>query len=158
MRIILFSFLIDLFFVFWKVANKLEVFPGSEFRVAYEEAMKYGGRVILGDRPVQVHILPYLSYNFHIQISTLLCRHNFCVEYLAWFIRRYSWIFSISNHISFSLIKKGNKRSNTHVGFIRYQLSTLHEVSIFMVLFNLQSQWRARTESRLDVRKIRLFN
>ena len=39
----------------WKVANKLEVFPGSEFRVAYEEAMKYGGRVILGDRPVQVH-------------------------------------------------------------------------------------------------------
>ncbi|GMN58113.1 hypothetical protein TIFTF001_027197 [Ficus carica] len=37
-----------------KVANKLEVFPGSEFRVAYEEAMKYGGRVILGDRPVQL--------------------------------------------------------------------------------------------------------
>lgn len=35
-----------------KVANKLEVFPGSEFRVAYEEAMKYGGKVILGDRPV----------------------------------------------------------------------------------------------------------
>uniref|UniRef100_A0A803QJY6 TraB family protein n=1 Tax=Cannabis sativa TaxID=3483 RepID=A0A803QJY6_CANSA len=37
-----------------KVANKLEVFPGTEFRVAYEEAMKYGGRVILGDRPVQI--------------------------------------------------------------------------------------------------------
>ncbi|OIV99214.1 hypothetical protein TanjilG_06519 [Lupinus angustifolius] len=37
-----------------KIASKLEVFPGSEFRVAYEEAMKYGGRVILGDRPVQV--------------------------------------------------------------------------------------------------------
>ncbi|GJS04702.1 TraB domain-containing protein [Tanacetum coccineum] len=35
-----------------KVASKLEVFPGSEFRVAYEEAMKYGGRVVLGDRPV----------------------------------------------------------------------------------------------------------
>ncbi|KAF9609458.1 hypothetical protein IFM89_016457 [Coptis chinensis] len=28
------------------VANKLEVFPGSEFRVAFEEAMKYGGKVI----------------------------------------------------------------------------------------------------------------
>lgn len=28
--------------------------PGAEFRVAYEEAMKYGGKVILGDRPVQV--------------------------------------------------------------------------------------------------------
>ncbi|KAK6919394.1 TraB/PrgY/GumN family [Dillenia turbinata] len=42
----------------WKkknnVANKLEVFPGSEFRVAFEEAMKYGGKVILGDRPVNI--------------------------------------------------------------------------------------------------------
>ncbi|KAK6141164.1 hypothetical protein DH2020_025082 [Rehmannia glutinosa] len=37
-----------------KVASKLEVFPGAEFRVAYEEAMKYGGKVILGDRPVQI--------------------------------------------------------------------------------------------------------
>ncbi|XP_075482377.1 uncharacterized protein LOC142522726 [Primulina tabacum] len=37
-----------------KVASKLEVFPGEEFRVAYEEAKKYGGKVILGDRPVQV--------------------------------------------------------------------------------------------------------
>jgi len=39
---------------FGQIASKLEVFPGSEFRVAYEEAIKYGGRVILGDRPVQV--------------------------------------------------------------------------------------------------------
>ncbi|KAL1325038.1 hypothetical protein HN51_035134 [Arachis hypogaea] len=39
-----------------KIASKLEVFPGSEFRVAYEEAMKYGGRVILGDRPVQITV------------------------------------------------------------------------------------------------------
>ncbi|CAJ2654906.1 unnamed protein product [Trifolium pratense] len=37
-----------------KVASQLEVFPGAEFRVAYEEALKYGGRVILGDRPVQI--------------------------------------------------------------------------------------------------------
>nr|DAD20596.1 TPA_asm: hypothetical protein HUJ06_022059 [Nelumbo nucifera] len=37
-----------------KVANELEVFPGAEFRVAFEEAMKYGGKVILGDRPVNV--------------------------------------------------------------------------------------------------------
>ncbi|CAN8247702.1 unnamed protein product [Cochlearia groenlandica] len=37
-----------------KVASKLEVFPGAEFRVAYEEANKYGGKVILGDRPVQI--------------------------------------------------------------------------------------------------------
>ncbi|KAJ7948176.1 TraB domain-containing protein [Quillaja saponaria] len=37
-----------------KIASKLEVFPGAEFRVAYEEAMKYSGRVILGDRPVQI--------------------------------------------------------------------------------------------------------
>ncbi|KAL0844171.1 hypothetical protein Bca101_017417 [Brassica carinata] len=37
-----------------KVASKLGVLPGAEFRVAYEEAHKYGGKVILGDRPVQV--------------------------------------------------------------------------------------------------------
>lgn len=37
-----------------KVATKLEVFPGSEFRIAYEEAMSYGAKVILGDRPVQI--------------------------------------------------------------------------------------------------------
>ncbi|OWM78577.1 hypothetical protein CDL15_Pgr002744 [Punica granatum] len=37
-----------------QVASKLEVFPGAEFRVAFEEAMKYGGKVILGDRPVQL--------------------------------------------------------------------------------------------------------
>ncbi|KAJ6371901.1 hypothetical protein OIU77_002260 [Salix suchowensis] len=35
-----------------KVADKLEVFPGSEFRVAFEEARKYEGKVVLGDRPV----------------------------------------------------------------------------------------------------------
>ncbi|KAI4334089.1 hypothetical protein L6164_018822 [Bauhinia variegata] len=40
-----------------KVASKLDVFPGSEFRVAYEEALKYGGRVILGDRPVQITVM-----------------------------------------------------------------------------------------------------
>ncbi|KAF8092580.1 hypothetical protein N665_0411s0039 [Sinapis alba] len=33
---------------------KLDVLPGAEFRVAYEEAVKYGGQVILGDRPVQI--------------------------------------------------------------------------------------------------------
>ncbi|VVA90065.1 unnamed protein product [Arabis nemorensis] len=37
-----------------KIASQLEVLPGAEFRVAYEEAMKYGGQVILGDRPVQI--------------------------------------------------------------------------------------------------------
>ncbi|KAL2493557.1 TraB family protein [Forsythia ovata] len=39
-----------------KIASKLEVLPGAEFRVAYEEAMKYDGKVILGDRPVQITI------------------------------------------------------------------------------------------------------
>ncbi|XP_020204596.1 uncharacterized protein LOC109789944 [Cajanus cajan] len=37
-----------------KIASKLEVLPGSDFCVGYEEAIKYGGRVILGDRPVQI--------------------------------------------------------------------------------------------------------
>ncbi|CAH8384441.1 unnamed protein product [Eruca vesicaria subsp. sativa] len=34
--------------------HQLEVFPGTEFCVAYEEALKYGGSVILGDCPVQI--------------------------------------------------------------------------------------------------------
>lgn len=49
------------FFIIWsallllfKVASQLEVLPGAEFRVAFEEAMSYGGKVLLGDRPVQV--------------------------------------------------------------------------------------------------------
>ncbi|KAF3444551.1 hypothetical protein FNV43_RR14243 [Rhamnella rubrinervis] len=37
-----------------EVANRLGVVPGNEFRVAYKEAMKYGGRVILGDRPIEI--------------------------------------------------------------------------------------------------------
>ncbi|CAA6658302.1 unnamed protein product [Spirodela intermedia] len=37
-----------------KVASKLEVFPGAEFRVAFEEARNFGAKVILGDRPVQI--------------------------------------------------------------------------------------------------------
>ncbi|KAL3624679.1 hypothetical protein CASFOL_031347 [Castilleja foliolosa] len=46
-----------------KVATRLEVFPGAEFRVGYEEAMKYGGKVILGDRPVQYHIEENMGKN-----------------------------------------------------------------------------------------------
>ncbi|XP_022634316.1 traB domain-containing protein isoform X5 [Vigna radiata var. radiata] len=37
-----------------KVGSELGVLPGNEFRVAYEEAIKYGGKVILGDRPQQI--------------------------------------------------------------------------------------------------------
>lgn len=37
-----------------KVGEKLEVVPGSEFRIAYEEALKCGASVVLGDRPVEV--------------------------------------------------------------------------------------------------------
>ncbi|EFH39108.1 predicted protein [Arabidopsis lyrata subsp. lyrata] len=37
-----------------QAAKKLEVFPGAEFRVAFEEANKYGGAVFPGDRPVQL--------------------------------------------------------------------------------------------------------
>ncbi|KAK7312733.1 hypothetical protein VNO77_36823 [Canavalia gladiata] len=40
--------------LFAQIGSELEVIPGSEFRVAYEEAMKYGGRVALGDRPIQI--------------------------------------------------------------------------------------------------------
>ncbi|KAK7272917.1 hypothetical protein RIF29_13959 [Crotalaria pallida] len=40
--------------IYASIANEHKVIPGSEFRVAYEEAIKYGGRAVLGDRSVQV--------------------------------------------------------------------------------------------------------
>ena len=42
------------FCYFWEVGEKLEVTPGTEFRVAYEEAVRCGASVTLGDRPIQV--------------------------------------------------------------------------------------------------------
>ncbi|KAF7811260.1 traB domain-containing protein [Senna tora] len=36
------------------VSEELKVIPGSEFRVAHEEAIKYGGRVVFGDRPIKI--------------------------------------------------------------------------------------------------------
>eukprot|EP00897_Mesotaenium_endlicherianum_P010679 jgi/Mesen1/963/ME000012S00513 len=37
-----------------KIGEKMEVYPGEEFRVAYSEAVACGAMVKLGDRPVQV--------------------------------------------------------------------------------------------------------
>eukprot|EP00250_Pteridium_aquilinum_P011265 c19947_g1_i1 orf=514-2145(-) len=37
-----------------KVAAKLDIFPGSEFRAAYEEALACGAKVVLGDRDIEV--------------------------------------------------------------------------------------------------------
>ncbi|CAK9218133.1 unnamed protein product [Sphagnum troendelagicum] len=37
-----------------KVGEKLEVLPGSEFRVGYEQALACGAKVTLGDRPVHI--------------------------------------------------------------------------------------------------------
>ncbi|CAN6458008.1 unnamed protein product [Victoria cruziana] len=39
---------------FSKVASQLEVTPGAEFRTAFEAAISYRARVILGDRPIKV--------------------------------------------------------------------------------------------------------
>ncbi|KAJ6819647.1 traB domain-containing protein [Iris pallida] len=36
------------------MSEELEVIPGAEFRVAFEEAQSYGGKVMLGDRPIDV--------------------------------------------------------------------------------------------------------
>ncbi|KAE9456174.1 hypothetical protein C3L33_11924, partial [Rhododendron williamsianum] len=43
------------------VASKLDVFPGSEFRVAFEEACNYGAKVKFGDRPVQLKRLLHVD-------------------------------------------------------------------------------------------------
>lgn len=44
---VLYSWMLERF------GSELEVAPGEEFRVAYEEARKLGALVILGDRPVR---------------------------------------------------------------------------------------------------------
>jgi hypothetical protein len=40
--------------VFERVTKNIKVMPGSEFRAAAQEGMKYGARIVLGDRPVEV--------------------------------------------------------------------------------------------------------
>ena len=51
------------FCIFLQVASKMEVFPGSEFRIAYQEAKACGAKVILGDRDVQVIKSFFLNYD-----------------------------------------------------------------------------------------------
>ncbi|MED6157702.1 hypothetical protein PIB30_025814 [Stylosanthes scabra] len=42
--------------MYLEIARELKIIPGSEFRIAYQEAIKSGGKVkvVLGDRPVEV--------------------------------------------------------------------------------------------------------
>ncbi|ELR16496.1 TraB subfamily protein [Acanthamoeba castellanii str. Neff] len=40
--------------VFERVTKNIKVMPGSEFRAAAQEGMKYGARIVLGDRPVEI--------------------------------------------------------------------------------------------------------
>ncbi|XP_045830839.1 traB domain-containing protein-like [Trifolium pratense] len=44
--------------LYWRfiaeIANGLDVYPGAEFRSGFREASKYGGKVVLGDRPQQI--------------------------------------------------------------------------------------------------------
>lgn len=57
-----------------KVGEKMEVQPGMEFRVGYEEAVKCGAEVALGDRPIQVF------WNHHWCLYFMLfqrCSHMF---------------------------------------------------------------------------------
>ncbi|CAI0460680.1 unnamed protein product [Linum tenue] len=80
-----------------KVASKLEVFPGSEFRVAYEEAKKYGAIVILGDRPVQLEelddvdmvtlVIQEMSKQYPTLMETLVHERD---QYMATMLHRYA--------------------------------------------------------------------
>ncbi|MED6161146.1 hypothetical protein PIB30_057983 [Stylosanthes scabra] len=40
--------------MYLEIGRELKIIPGSEFRIAYQEAIKYGGKVVLGDRPIEV--------------------------------------------------------------------------------------------------------
>ncbi|CAI0550557.1 unnamed protein product [Linum tenue] len=80
-----------------KVASQLEVFPGSEFRVAFEEAKKYGAIVILGDRPVQLKemddvdmltlVIQEMSKQFPTLMETLVHERD---QYMASMLHRYA--------------------------------------------------------------------
>jgi hypothetical protein len=49
--------------VFERVTKNIKVMPGSEFRAAAQEGMKYGARIVLGDRPVEVRLLLLGAHN-----------------------------------------------------------------------------------------------
>ncbi|WVZ03337.1 hypothetical protein V8G54_024143 [Vigna mungo] len=66
----------------FKMASKLSVLPGTEFRVAYEEAIKYGGKIIVGDRSIKLKeiedrgmhtlIMQQMNKEFPILMETLV--------------------------------------------------------------------------------------
>jgi pheromone shutdown protein TraB len=45
----------------------MEVFPGSEFRIAYQEAKACGAKVVLGDQDVQVIYIVSVKYKLCLQ-------------------------------------------------------------------------------------------
>ncbi|KAH9320091.1 hypothetical protein KI387_021860 [Taxus chinensis] len=75
------------------ICKELEIEGGAEFRVAYEEAMKYGGNIILGDRSCNVtaqrvwakmSVLEKTRYLFrHLRLFTLPS-HKFKQVCLKW--------------------------------------------------------------------------
>ncbi|XP_027910919.1 traB domain-containing protein-like isoform X2 [Vigna unguiculata] len=68
-----------------KRASELDVLPGNEFRVAYQEAIKYGAKVILGDRPIHITLrrtwskMP-LWYILKLLYFKLFCRQHFPIS------------------------------------------------------------------------------
>ncbi|XP_073226078.1 uncharacterized protein [Cicer arietinum] len=42
------------YWAFAKMCSELDLYPGAEFRSAYREAIKYGGKVVLGDRRIEI--------------------------------------------------------------------------------------------------------
>ncbi|XP_051147157.1 uncharacterized protein LOC127262496 [Andrographis paniculata] len=90
-----------------KLAMKLEVQPGDEFHVAYEEAKKYGDKVVLGDRPVQ--------YTLHRTWMKMSLRHK--IKLLSTFM--FQSFFSPSSEV---INKKLKKMDDGH-------MPTIQEVS-----------------------------
>ena len=57
----------------------MEVFPGSEFRIAFEEAKACGAKIVLGDRDVQV-------------IYIFFCKHMMFLSWPNLEVARFSYV------------------------------------------------------------------
>ncbi|KAF6148380.1 hypothetical protein GIB67_025599 [Kingdonia uniflora] len=88
-----------------EVATKLEVFPGSEFCVAYKETVKYGGKVILGDRQFK---LDYREMNIQYLYVTYDQPRT---------LPGHPWLDTLEGHASLRRVLVRYSFGDSHVGY-----------------------------------------
>lgn len=64
--------------------------------MAYEEAIKYGGKVILGDRPVQVICLSVVSKHYFSNVMHLITWSRISNTSWAYIFQKHSSVYSLN--------------------------------------------------------------